>query len=312
MDYYSPLITNTFELDSDKHSALLEALLGRDFTRHPCLVQTFELGLRPVDPVDPDNPPIGPVRHSLWVVCEYCNRGSLHDAVLKGRFRLPSCDATSSPNMLSVLLTAQDIAGGMSLLHDAGIMHSDLSANNVLLKAAANSRRFTAAVSDFGLSRICNDTDGKHTQTVGTVTHQPPELLMEGMLTPAADTYAFGVLLWTLYSGQAPYAGCQPCNVIHQVVSGTRCPLELPPDAPSGFKDLFERCVAYGRTQRPTFHRILDILAPLVEAAEAEAPPMSPSSRASSRSPTNRSPNRSPFQRSPSMMMKEQVTVGES
>jgi len=30
--------------------------------------------------------------------------------------------------MLSVLLTAQEIAGGMSLLHDAGILHSDLSA----------------------------------------------------------------------------------------------------------------------------------------------------------------------------------------
>lgn len=65
--------------------------------------------------------------------------------------------------------------GGMSLLHDHGIVHSDLSANNVLLKAAANNRRFTAAVSDFGLSRMCADMPaGQCTQTVGTVSALRP------------------------------------------------------------------------------------------------------------------------------------------
>ena len=41
-------------------------------------------------------------------------------------------------------------------------------ANTVLLNAAANGRRFTAAVSDFGLARMCADHSGKHTETVGT------------------------------------------------------------------------------------------------------------------------------------------------
>lgn len=57
----------------------------------------------------------------------------------------------------------------MTLLHDAGMIHGDLSANNVLLTAAANRRRFTVAVSDFGLSRISVDADGHMTATVGTV-----------------------------------------------------------------------------------------------------------------------------------------------
>ncbi|KAL4457372.1 hypothetical protein ABPG75_012237 [Micractinium tetrahymenae] len=296
MDYWCPLTELTQEVATEKHSALLEALLGREFTRHPALVQTYDLGLRPADPVHSLNPPTGPVRHTLWLVTELCNRGTLTDAVRKGRFRLTPSDAASGPNMLSILLTAREVAGGMSLLHDHGILHSDLSANNVLLKAAANSRRFTVSVSDFGLSRVCTDADGKHTQTVGTVTHQPPELLTEGLVTSAADVWAFGVLLWTMYTGEQPYFGELPTAIICKVASCSRCPLELPEDAPHGFKDLFERCVARYRYQRPTFHEILALLVPLVEKAEAEAPPPSPWAG---------SPGRSAFKSSPSFRMRE-------
>ncbi len=36
------------------------------------------------------------------------------------------------------------------------------------------------------------------TQTVGTVTHMPPELIKTGRLLPSADVYAFGILCESL------------------------------------------------------------------------------------------------------------------
>lgn len=42
-------------------------------------------------------------------------------------------------------------------------------------------------------------------------------------------------------------------------------------------QDLYDRCVSYDRAQRPSFLQILDLLAPLVECAEAEAPEPPPS-----------------------------------
>lgn len=42
-----------------------------------------------------------------------------------------------------------------------------------MLNAAANCRRFVAAISDFGLSRIAG-SGGRHTQTVGTVRAMEP------------------------------------------------------------------------------------------------------------------------------------------
>lgn len=157
-------------------------------------------------------------------------------------------------------------AGGMSLLAESGIIHGDLSANNVLLSAAANSRRFTAAVSDFGLARLCGDS-GRHTETVGTVrvpaapaaaghpapgrlrltgyyvslpapqvTTAPPELLRDNLLSPQADVFAFGVLLWSLYTGEMPFSGELPAVIIHRVVCAEKWPLDLPPGAPPGFQ----------------------------------------------------------------------------
>ena len=50
-------------------------------------------------------------------------------------------------------------------------------------------------IADFGMSRITEKkTDPTDTITMGTVTHMPPELLMEGKLSPSADVYAFGAL----------------------------------------------------------------------------------------------------------------------
>jgi serine/threonine protein kinase len=51
-------------------------------------------------------------------------------------------------------------------------------------------------VADFGLSRVLEGVDQIQTHTFGTVTHMPPEMLVEGHMTKASDVYAFGVIMW--------------------------------------------------------------------------------------------------------------------
>ena len=36
-----------------------------------------------------------------------------------------------------------------------------------------------------------------------TMPYMPPELLEHSQLTPAADTYSFGVIVWESFTGQA-------------------------------------------------------------------------------------------------------------
>ena len=58
----------------------------------------------------------------------------------------------------------------------------------MLHAAPHDRRRFSAQVCDLGLARVLGSTT--NTETFGTVSHQPPELLMDGMLTPAVDVWS--------------------------------------------------------------------------------------------------------------------------
>lgn len=62
--------------------------------------------------------------------------------------------------------------------------------------AVLGGRGFVAKISDFGLSRPLEQKSKVITKTYGTITHMPPELLEQGIISKAADVYSFGVLLW--------------------------------------------------------------------------------------------------------------------
>ena len=61
------------------------------------------------------------------IVLEWCDCGSLRDALLQGAFQTPS----STVNYPAVLETAIDIASGMMHLHASSILHSDLKVRGV-------------------------------------------------------------------------------------------------------------------------------------------------------------------------------------
>lgn len=61
----------------------------------------------------------------LQLVLEYCDFGSLRDALDQG-----SLHPLGRPNYTAVLETAADVAKGMLHLHACGIVHSDLKASH--------------------------------------------------------------------------------------------------------------------------------------------------------------------------------------
>jgi hypothetical protein len=71
-------------------------------------------------------------------------------------------------------------------------------------------RRPRLQVVDFGLSRVCSG-DYLRTRTLGCAEYMPPELITEGILTKAADVYAFGVITWEIYVGR--YARQLSCGL---------------------------------------------------------------------------------------------------
>ena len=90
-------------------------------------------------------------------------------------------------------------------------------------------------VADFGLARVLKDKSHIKTQTFGTVTHMPPELLARGTLSAASDVYAVGVLMWEIFTGEkvcgvfwgsvCTYARLRVCiPYVRWEVEGNVCP----------------------------------------------------------------------------------------
>lgn len=64
-------------------------------------------------------------------------------------------------------------------------------------------RGYIAKLGDFGLARVLGPSGTVlNAACAGTVNHLAPELFVPGSaITTAVDAYAFGVLLWELYTG---------------------------------------------------------------------------------------------------------------
>ncbi len=63
----------------------------------------------------------------------------------------------------------------------------------------------------------------------------PPELVRKGVTHKSADVWAFGVLLWEMYSGQRAWAGMSYTQVMQAVGYEQRGP-EWPEQAPTALK----------------------------------------------------------------------------
>ncbi|KAA6422720.1 MAG: mixed lineage kinase, partial [Trebouxia sp. A1-2] len=134
------------------------------------------------------------VNQETWLMLEYCDKGSLLDAVDRGwLYTSTSSHFTGLTDLKKLLLTALELANALAYLHSVDVMHGDLTGGNVLLHSSpitpADPRGFIVKVADFGMSRIHTET--KQTAAQGTITHMPPELIRHGRLHRARSEAHF-------------------------------------------------------------------------------------------------------------------------
>ena len=103
-----------------------------------------------------------------------------------------------------LLRLAGEIASALDALHEAGIVHRDVKASNVLLRAEDEA----ALLTDFGLATGRAYTVlTKQGQVLGTIDYLAPELIRGDPASGASDLYAFGCMLFECAAGRPPFGG---------------------------------------------------------------------------------------------------------
>jgi len=131
------------------------------------------------------------------------------------------------------------VAHAVEYAHSRGVLHRDLKPGNILLND-----RGEPLVSDFGLAKLLDSNNDltRSLTTFGTAGFIAPEQAGDAAvdLTPVADVYSLGAVLFNVLAGRPPFLGSNPVSVIRQA-SETEAP-KLRSLAPSLDRDLETIC----------------------------------------------------------------------
>ncbi|GFH21623.1 protein kinase domain-containing protein [Haematococcus lacustris] len=232
-----------------KRQALQEAAINSRLA-HPNIVNTFTFQLRPVgSTISPDQTEQQLLESGtmtiaeeqevagdwkMYIIQEYCDGGTLKSAVDSGAFKLDG----HTPDMLTIVQVALDIACGLQHIHSNNIIHGDLSPANLLLKSEAGRPgclNAIAKVGDFGLSHEHQEGQTHvSNKRQGTPYYTAPEVLLDGHMTKAADIFSLGVILHELYNGRPAWRWRPPTLAAPTARIGAVSPAASQPGGGSG------------------------------------------------------------------------------
>ncbi len=140
-----------------------------------------------------------------------------------------------------ILSIGRDLCGALAAVHDQGLIHGDVKAQNVVRTPAGR-----LVLMDFGASR-----DARHASSgplTGTPMYMAPELLAGAPPSVRSDVYAVGVLLHHLLTGAYPVSASSMAELPQAIA--TRRPLPHGPRTPVALTTAIDRALAADPSQR--------------------------------------------------------------
>ncbi|XP_061191567.1 uncharacterized protein LOC133199714 [Saccostrea echinata] len=240
-----------------KKDTVVAKILKEDYTEEDRLVLQAKISFFATEVPPQDNiitflgsvlnhPMFGP-----YMLLEYCELGQMREWLIDQRNKVNDDLITDFCKMV------QGIAKGMEALAIKGIVHKRLATRNILLTS-----RLVPKVAGFGPTpeEGENEVNKKEARERKPIKWLAPECY-ESMksCTSMSDVWAFGVVIWEIFStGQNPYPGIDGKVVPMKVKSGYR--MGVPEFCPETHGTLMESCWAIKPEERPTFTSIVNKL----------------------------------------------------
>jgi serine/threonine-protein kinase len=184
------------------------------------------------------------------------------------------------PARLTVEIAVQAL-GGLDHLHSMGLIHRDISPENIMLSQDHHGKLLVKVI-DFGIAKQLAEGEGGQglTQTgmfLGKLKYASPEqagFLKEGEhLDPRSDLYSFGIVMYEMLAGRAPFQATNPHGYILKHVTEKPVPIrEINPGAsvPQNLEAIIMKSLEKNRDAR--FATAADFAAALESVRTSIAP----------------------------------------
>jgi serine/threonine-protein kinase len=139
------------------------------------------------------------------------------------------------------LRLSREIAEALAAAHQLGIVHRDVKPANILLTSDQQVK-----VTDFGIAKLLQAPAlTAPTDILGSAYYLSPEQAASTAITPAADVYSLGVVLFEMLAGRRPFEGETSIQVALQHVQAAAPPItDFNPAVPADLAALIARMLA--------------------------------------------------------------------
>lgn len=207
-------LSRRISFDSVEKERFLQEARAAASLNHPHIAQVYA-----IEEVD----------GQVFIVMEFINGKELRTVIKEGKLTL---EAKKS--------IAIQIAEGLQAAQSKGIIHRDIKSGNIML-----SPDNSVKIMDFGLARIEGAPQITQTgTTIGTVSYMSPEQLKNNKVDKRSDVWAYGVVLYELFTGALPFQGIYEAAIMYAITEEDPVkPSKVNGSIPEEIESVIEQCL---------------------------------------------------------------------